>query len=803
MSPIVQPDTMEAPALPTDWLGGILVALAATWIVLLTSGLHVTAWLGHQLSFLMGQDWPFWLWPLLSIAHGLALLLPLAPFAWFWPHQPARALMQTWAVAALLTLTLAPARLAPVTAIWLANLLQIVLTLLFLPLLYLFVRRYQRAAKVEEGFGLTWPLLVAPLLAVPWLAWGAFGSPLDTLLNGVAALLLGLVAALLLVQVALPATARAISSRFWALLLGGLVAAVTLLLLASASAYPGMQLLLMLSLPALGWAVAALALAGHGPGHGQATVRRWPAVTVLVALAAAAALTRFDPAEMQLILGSHEIWQWAFLAALAGFGLGCLVSLLLLLASAWKPQRRWSRILPAAAGVAGWLLAALLYWQSGQPGFYGDRLFVILHDQADLSLAASIEDLPARREYVYETLTSHAGATQAGMRQVLERWHIAHTPYYLVNAVEVEGGPLLRLWLLSRPEVAQVLDSPVLRPLPAPLPTRTGSSSAPASPPWNLTLIGAERVWQELGVIGEGIVIGQSDSGVQWDHPEVVLRYRGQAGRHDFNWFDPWYGTAEPADSSGHGTHTLGSVLGERTGVAPGATWFACANLARNLANPALYLDCLQFMLAPFPLDGDPFTQGNPHLAADVLNNSWGCPEIEGCDATALQPAVAALRAAGIFVVASAGNEGPGCETVRHPIALYDEVFSVGAIDDAGHLASFSSRGPVTVDGSGRTKPDIVAPGVAVLSALPGSSYGRSDGTSMAGPHVAGVVALVWSANPALRGDVEQTEALLRQTAQPYTGPLPECVINRGAPNDGSGYGIIDAYAAVRQALDE
>jgi subtilisin family serine protease len=419
-----------------------------------------------------------------------------------------------------------------------------------------------------------------------------------------------------------------------------------------------------------------------------------------------------------------------------------------------------------------------------------------------LSAAADIADLAARRQYVFETLTEHAGTSQAGIRHSLDRLNVPYTPYYLVNALEVEGGPLLRFWLLTRPEVERVLDSPVLRPLPVAVPTTIGGSSAPQAPAWNLTLIGADQVWREFGVTGEGITIGQSDSGVQWNHPEFVARYRGDDGNHDFHWFDPWYGTPEPGDSGGHGTHTLGSVLGERIGVAPGATWFGCANLARNLANPALYLDCMQFMLAPFPFGGDPFTQGNAALAADVLNNSWGCPEIEGCDATALQPAVAALRAAGIFVVASAGNEGPGCETVRHPIALYGEVFSVGAIDESGNLASFSSRGPVTVDGSGRTKPDIVAPGVAVLSALPGNSYGHFDGTSMAGPHVAGVVALVWSANPALRGDIERTEAVLLQSARPYTGPLPDCVISAEAPNNGAGYGIIDAYAAVRLALE-
>jgi hypothetical protein len=141
-------------------------------------------------------------------------------------------------------------------------------------------------------------------------------------------------------------------------------------------------------------------------------------------------------------------------------------------------------------------------------------------------------------------------------------------------------------------------------------------------------------------------------------------------------------------------------------------------NLDRNLANPALYLDCMQFMLAPFPLGGDPFLDGDPAKAAHVMNNSWGCPSIEGCDPNALLYATDNLRYAGIFVVVSTGNDGPSCETVASPLSLYESVFSVGAVDQFGNMADFSSRGPVIADGSGRIKPDIVAPGVEILSSF-------------------------------------------------------------------------------------
>jgi subtilisin family serine protease len=384
--------------------------------------------------------------------------------------------------------------------------------------------------------------------------------------------------------------------------------------------------------------------------------------------------------------------------------------------------------------------------------------------------------------------------------------------------------------------VDRVVPSPRLRPRYQPPETAEGSEEAPGEPPWGLERIGAPRVWSELGVRGAGVVVGQSDSGVQWDHPELRAAYRGTAtdgsAVHAGNWLDPWEGRAEPYDRGGHGTHTLGSVLGQTVGVAPGATWFACANLVRDVGNAALYLDCMQFMLAPYPVGGDPFRDGDPTRSAHVTNNSWGCPrDLEGCDPNALLVAARALRAAGIFVVASAGNEGPGCSTIADPLALYDDVFTVGAIGPSGAITRFSSVGPVTVDGSNRPKPDLVAPGADVISAFPRGTYELADGTSMAGPHVVGVVALLWSANPALIGDVERTEDILRRSAAPYTpGSAPPDAAPAGSsidnaddedvlpapqgvcadqvstdtiPNSIVGYGIVDAYRAVKLALEQ
>jgi subtilisin family serine protease len=255
-------------------------------------------------------------------------------------------------------------------------------------------------------------------------------------------------------------------------------------------------------------------------------------------------------------------------------------------------------------------------------------------------------------------------------------------------------------------------------------------------------------------------------------------------------------------DISGHGTHTLGIILGNNVGVAPDADWIGCTNLARNQGNPGFYLTCMQFLFAPYGQSENPFTDGQPLSGAEVFNNSWGCPESEGCDNFVMSDAALALRTAGVYVAVSAGNSGfSGCGSISEPLAIFEDVFSVGAVDSKGQVAEFSSLGPVVVDGSNRLKPDLAAPGVDILSAYPQGAYEVFSGTSMAGPHVAGTVALMWSANPDLIGQIDLTDKILRETARPYEGILPECV-GQSLPNEAVGYGILDAYAAVKQALE-
>jgi subtilisin family serine protease len=232
----------------------------------------------------------------------------------------------------------------------------------------------------------------------------------------------------------------------------------------------------------------------------------------------------------------------------------------------------------------------------------------------------------------------------------------------------------------------------------------------------------------------------------------------------------------------------------------------------------------MEFLLAPFPFGGDPLHDGAPARGAHVVNNSWGCPAEEGCLPGTLRIAVENLRAAGQMIVASAGNEGPACSTVLHPPALYDAALTVGATYQGGQAAGFSSRGPVEAGsdllsagstGPNRLKPDLAAPGVDVRSAVP-SGYASLPGTSMAGPHVAGAVALLWSADPALAGDLDRTEEIILETARPLTvdaacpqgGSEPGLVCGCGddgpgsVPNNVYGWGLLDVWAAVERVLE-
>jgi subtilisin family serine protease len=329
----------------------------------------------------------------------------------------------------------------------------------------------------------------------------------------------------------------------------------------------------------------------------------------------------------------------------------------------------------------------------------------------------------------------------------------------------------------------------------------------------NIAHIDADDVWA-AGYNGQGVIVGGQDTGYEWDHPALKNQYRGWNGAtadHNYNWHDAIHSanpdcpadSPAPCDDHGHGTHTMGIMAGSGgIGVAPGARWIGCRNMDDGDGTPASYMECFQWFLAPTDLMGE---NPDPSRAPHVVNNSWGCPPGEGCiDPTILQAVVESVRAAGILTVHSAGNEGPACSTVIGPAGIYDAALTVGATDLADAIASFSSRGPVTVDGSGRLKPDLAAPGVSVRSAYLNGTYTHLSGTSMAAPHVAATAALLISARPELAGQVDYLETVLTRSARPLTSSQ-DCGSFAGerVPNAVFGYGRLDAWAAfMRSPLD-
>lgn len=462
------------------------------------------------------------------------------------------------------------------------------------------------------------------------------------------------------------------------------------------------------------------------------------------------------------------------------------------------------------------------------------EMLVVLADQADLSAAREIHGKEAKGRFVYETLSAHAARTQEPLLAELRHDRVPHRSYWVANFVAIAGDRAMAERLAARADVASLVANPPMAKVP---PIDDGGiswpeGSMPLTPlgiEWNIVKVNADEVWS-LGYTGQGAVVGGQDTGYDWDHPALQDMYRGWNGAsasHDYNWHDAihtdilptggnscGYDVPAPCDDDSHGTHTMGTMVGDdggvnQIGMAPGAKWIGCRNMDDGYGNPTTYSECFEWFIAPTTVAGG---SPDPGMAPHVINNSWGCPlsgypsgwECIGQAANVMQQVVENVRAAGIVVVVSAGNEGSACGTVAAPAAIYDASFSVGSTTSTDAMSGFSSRGPVTVDGSNRMKPDISAPGSNVRSCIPGTGYASFSGTSMAGPHVAGLVALLISAKPELAGEVDTIEQIIRDSAfQPANPAAQTCggTPSNVFPNNIFGAGRIDALAAVQLAL--
>ncbi|HOV85668.1 MAG TPA: S8 family serine peptidase [Syntrophobacteraceae bacterium] len=416
----------------------------------------------------------------------------------------------------------------------------------------------------------------------------------------------------------------------------------------------------------------------------------------------------------------------------------------------------------------------------GQPR----RFLVYLKDQADLKGAQGLNDWEAKGNFVYDALKQKARTSQQNLLGYLETQAalgrvVAFKSFFIVNAIRVEAGEEVLMELAEREDVDHI---EAIKAIPVPKPVVQPERRTEGIE-WGVDKIRAPELWNE-GVNGSGVVVANIDTGVQYSHGALVQQYRGTAtGSHDYNWFDPT-GTFPnfPGDNNGHGTHTMGTMVGtdggsNQVGVAPSATWISCKGCESNSCYDDHLLACAEWVLAPTNLSG---TGADPTKRPQVVNNSWGGGA--SCDEWYLA-SVRAWRAAGIFPAFSAGNSGPDSGTVGAP-GNYKESFATGATDSGDVIAGFSSRGPSACPNSG-IKPNVSAPGVNIRSTTPGG-YESWDGTSMASPHTAGCVALLLSALPST--SIEGLESMLSTNAVDLGSP---------GPDYSYGNGRIDCYAAL------
>jgi subtilisin family serine protease len=461
-----------------------------------------------------------------------------------------------------------------------------------------------------------------------------------------------------------------------------------------------------------------------------------------------------------------------------------------------------------AEKIAAWVME---HTSNGQQA----EFFVVLADQADLHPAANLQTKTEKGRFVYQTLLAKAQSTQGPIRQWLRERNIEHQSFYIVNALLVKGDRQVAETLAARPDVARIDGNPVIHndlPQRGPVEHSPLQPGAPAMIEPGITYTHAPDVWA-LGFTGQDIVVASADTGVRWTHNALKPHYRGWDGQnadHDYNWHDSIHDSVGnpcgndspfPCDDFFHGSHTTGTAVGDdgagnQIGMAPGAKWIACRNMDQGNGTPARYIECMEFFLAPYPVGGG---QGDPTKAPDVTINSWGCPTSEGCVVgDELQAAVEAQEAAGIQMVVAAGNSGSGCSTVSDPPSFYAASYTVGALNTGSDtIASFSSRGPVTRDGSNRIKPDITAPGTNTRSCdnSADDAYTFASGTSMATPHISGATALLWSAIPSLKNQIQESRDALNNASHFINST--QCDPG-GRPNNVYGWGRVNILDAVQ-----
>ena len=403
-------------------------------------------------------------------------------------------------------------------------------------------------------------------------------------------------------------------------------------------------------------------------------------------------------------------------------------------------------------------------------------VIVVLKSQPNLGKLRAASR-PARLAAVERGLRAHAGQTQKGVLALLARRHAQGlatgiVPLWIANEVAARTTPAVVRELAKRPDVREVRPEFTVQ-----APTSEVAAAATSTVEPNVSLVNAPALW-DRGFRGQGVVVANLDTGVDATHPDLAAKWRGGTN----SWYDPnGQHPTTPIDLSGHGTQTMGVMVGgsaggSSVGMAPDAKWIAVKIFNdRGTATSTGIHQGFQWLLDP---DGNPNTADAPN----VVDNSW--TTLTNSCTLDFQPDLASLRAAGILPVFAAGNSGPNASTVLSPANL-PEAFAVGGTNNSDVLYPSSSRGPSTC--AAATAPKLAAPSVGIRTTDLYGGYVADTGTSVAAPHVAGALALLLNAFPHLSAD--QQEAALESSA-----------VNLGVPglDNDYGYGRLDAQAAYQ-----
>lgn len=435
------------------------------------------------------------------------------------------------------------------------------------------------------------------------------------------------------------------------------------------------------------------------------------------------------------------------------------------------------------------------------------RVLILLKDRVDIEnidkeMYERRIPLQVRAESVITMLRKKADETQGPLLEYLENERKSGKikqliNYWITNMIFAEATPDVLHNLSGRNDI-DVMD------LDAELETDKPYDQKPSpqiteSVETGLKVIKADSLWK-LGITGAGRTVMNIDGGVNGTHPALSPRWWGNNGRQ---WYHAWFDPIAPVSTSPfdcatggtyHGTHTMGIMCGRNTatgdtvGVAPDAYWMAAGVTdCPGASYPSMNIAAYQWAM-------DPDTNASTMDMPDVINCSWRDPSAtDECTSSIYRTVLTAVEAAGIAVVFSAGNSGPGASTITPPKNINIDsvnVFCVGNINGTTlAISSSSSRGPSLCGGTGTLliKPEVCAPGTSIRSTWSGTSYSSISGTSMASPHVAGCIALLKQAAPGMTG--RELKAILLSTTTD---------LGTAGEDNSYGKGLINVYKAYQ-----